>query len=211
MSAEEDNKKTRLKMKQIVEALNQLAGDGKIELQRALGQTAVSQATLGIRRSENPYGDPFEPLKTRTGIPLRRTGNHIQRAWTSGQETPTSFVFGNSFKYLATHQYGAVIRAKPGKALRFWVEGALATQDIRMQSRIIKSGKNKGKERLGKVVIKKGEATQYNMVMVQKVTIPRRQMVPEQDTGGLGPRWTRAFERTIRKYIETILALKKEP
>lgn len=198
------NREATLKAKALVDAFGKLAGDGKIKLQKQLGETAIAQAALGIRQSVNPYGDPFAPLTSRTGVPLRRTGNNIQRSWTSGQETPTSFVFGNRFKYLATHQYGAVIKAKPGKALRFWVEGASAAFHIRGESSIIKRGKNKGKERLGKILIRKGQATQHNMIMVQQVTIPRRQMVPEMNTGGLGPRWTRAFERTIRAYLKKL-------
>lgn len=168
------NREATLRAQALVAAFGQLAGDGKIKLQKQLGETAIAQAALGIRRSENPYGDPFAPLTSRTGIPLRGTGNNIQRSWTAGQETPTSFVFGNRFKYLATHQYGAVIKPVKAKALAFQVERAP----------------------------KKGS----KFVYAQKVTIPRRQMVPEMDTGGLGPRWTGAFERTIKEYLKKLLA-----
>lgn len=175
------NREATLKAKALVDAFGQLAGAGKIKLQKQIGETAIAQAALGIRQSVNPYGDPFAPLTSRTGIPLRRTGNNIQRSWTSGQETPTSFVFGNRFKYLATHQYGAVIKAKPGSVLRFSVENA---------PRKTKSGRFR--------------SAGSRVVYALKVTIPRRQMVPEMDTGGLGPRWTRAFERTIRAYLKKL-------
>lgn len=148
--------------------LQALAGPQKAVLQKLLGQTAVAQAQLGVRRSQTPYGERFAALTSRTGIPLRRTGNNIQRSFTSGQESPTTFVFGSRFKYFATHQYGAKITAKRSRFLRFKTEKGW---------RIAKS-----------------------------VTIPRRQMIPEMDTGGLGKRWTGAFARTCRDYLKRLMA-----
>ena len=177
----DSNRNATLKTKALVDAMQKLAGDGKVVLQKQLGETSIAQAALGIRRSENPYGDPFEPLTSRTGIPLRRTGNNIQRSWTAEQETPTSFVFGNRFKYLATHQYGATIVPKRYPYLRFTTE---------RPPKLTKGGK----WRSGGI----------NVAYALKVVIPRRQMVPEMDTGGLGPRWTRAFERTIKSYLERL-------
>ena len=176
------NREATLKAKALVDAFGQLAGAGKIKLQKQLGETAIAQAALGIRQSVNPYGDPFAPLTSRTGIPLRRTGNNIQRSWTSGQETPTSFVFGNRFKYLATHQYGATIVPRRYPFLRFTTE---------RPPKLTKGGRWK--------------SGGLNVVYSLKVVIPRRQMVPEMDTGGLGPRWTRAFERAIRRYLQSLL------
>lgn len=177
------NREATLKAKALVDAFGKLAGNGKIPLQKALGEESIAQAALGIRRSVNPYGDPFAPLKSRKGIPLKNNGINIQHSWTSGQETPTSFVFGNRFKYLATHQYGAVIKAKPGGVLRFSVQNA---------PRKTRSGRFR--------------SAGSRVVYATQVTIPRRQMVPEMDTGGLGPRWTRAFERTLRAYLEKVFA-----
>lgn len=162
------NRQATLQTKALVDAMKVLAGNGKVALQKRLGEAAITQAALGIRRSVNPYGEPFAPLISRAGIPLRDTGNNIQRSWTAEQKTPTSFVFGNRFKYLATHQYGATIRPVRARYLHF-----------RMQGRSVRA---------------------------KQVTIPRRQMVPEMDTGGLGPRWTRAFERAIRNYLKSLLA-----
>lgn len=168
------------------EAVRRLSAQDLRVLQKRLGQTAVTQAQLGVRQGRDPYGKPWAPLTSRTGQPLRRTGNNIQRSWTASGETTTSFQFGSRFKYLATHQYGAIIRPKYAKALRFWVEGANASQSFRV----------------GRVRVKKGQATQMNLVFAQKVTIPRRQMVPEQNTGGLSKIWFRAFSRTTRLFLE---------
>ena len=184
------NRNATLRTQALVKALGQLAGSGKTSMQKALGETAISQAALGIRQSVNPYGDPFAPLTSRTGIPLRDTGNNIQRSWTAGQETPTSFVFGSRFKYLATHQYGATIVPVRAKALSFHL----------VTARVEKS------YRIGKWRAKKGDVLATKQIYAQKVVIPRRQMVPEENTGGLGPRWTRAFERTIQTYLRKLFA-----
>ncbi len=39
-------------------------------------------------------------------------------------------------------------------------------------------------------------------VYAQKVTIPRRQMVPEQDTGGWGPLWLAAFQTEAQALVK---------
>lgn len=163
------NDKAFASVAKIQAGLNQLAGPQKAVLQKVLGQAAIAQASIGIRLSKTPYGEPFAALTSRVGKPLRRTGNNIQRSWTAGQETPAAFVFGSRFKWLATHQYGAVIRPKRAKYLRFRMEST------------------------GKALLRRLE-----------VTIPRRQMIPEKDTGGLGSRWTNAFKRTAKGYLEKL-------
>lgn len=168
-----NNAKAFASVKKIQAGLNQLAGPQKAVLQKLLGQAAVAQASIGIRMSQTPYGEPFAALTSRVGKPLRRTGNNIQRSWTAGQETPTTFVFGSRFKWLKTHQYGAVIKPKRAKYLRFRME-----------------------------------ATGNALLRRLEVTIPRRQMIPEKDTGGLGSRWTNAFKRTAKGYLEKLFLSK---
>jgi phage gpG-like protein len=41
------------------------------------------------------------------------------------------------------------------------------------------------------------------MIFAQKVKIPKRQMVPEASTGGLGPIWLAAFERTANALVRS--------
>ena len=153
--------------KQLQNAVRGLAGSDRAVLQKRIGQAAVAQAQLGVRQGRDPYGKAWAPLTSRVGQPLRRTGNNIQRSWTASGETPDSFKFGSRFKYLATHQYRAVIVPKKAKRLRF-----------------------------------KTEATGSRFVYAQKVTIPRRQLVPEADTGGLGVKWLGAFKRVVRRFLE---------
>lgn len=183
------------------EAVKSLASpQQKIALQKRLGQAAVAQAQLGVRQGRDPYGTPWKPLTSRNGRPLRRTGNNIQRSWTAGAETPDTFTFGSRFKYLATHQYGAVIKAKPGKVLRFTLEGG--GQDIygAVKYRV---GGTKGKTHKGGRyatgwgVVGNTGRTIYAMM----VKIPRRQLVPEMSTGGLGSRWLAAFSRVTRRFL----------
>ena len=163
-----DNAKANAQASKLLAALDKLGGPQKAVLQKLIGQTAVAQAQMGVRRSQTPYGERFAALTSRVGIPLRRTGNNIQRSFTSGQETPTTFIFGSRFKYFATHQYGAKITAKRSKYLRF--------------------------------------KTEKGWRIAKAVTIPRRQMVPEMDTGGLGNTWEGAFARTAKSYLKRLMA-----
>lgn len=189
----------------LADAVNSLAGPRKVVLQKRLGQTAVAQAQLGVRQGRDPYGEAWKPLTSRTGRPLRRTDNNIQRSWTAGSVGPDSFVFGSRFKYLATHQYGAVIRPKNGKALRFRVEHGGEAVYGEVRRRVAGTGKKfgsrtkyaKGWEQVG---------TTGTWLFAQKVTIPRRQLVPEQSTGGIGKKWFRAFSRTVERHIQETLA-----
>ena len=165
MSSNEDSNK---RVQALADVVRSLAGPDKVVLQKRLGQTAITQAQLGVRQGRDPYGKAWAPLTSRSGQPLRRTGNNIQRSWTAGGETPNTFVFGSRFKYLATHQYGALILPKSGNWRR------------RLRFRTETSG----------------------LVYAREVTIPQRQLVPEKDTGGLGAEWLKAFEATVRRYIE---------
>lgn len=169
---------------QLQAALARLAGPDRVVLQKRVGQAAVAQAQLGVRRGVDPYGKAWAPLTSRTGQPLRRTGNNIQRSWTASGETPTSFRFGSRFKYLATHQYGAIIRAKNGRFLRFGVESGWRLN---------------GKGRAARGARGAIRATVY----AQQVTIPRRQLVPEKDTGGLGAIWFEAFSRAVASFLRS--------
>lgn len=148
------------------DAVHSLAGPARVELQKLLGQDAIREAQEGVRKSRDPYGNEWAPITSRNGQPLRKTGNNIQRGWTAGGETPDKFVFGSRFKYLATHQYGAVIKPKPG--------------NLRGRLRFRMHGK---------------------FVSARQVTIPRRQLVPEMDTGGLGDKWQRSFAVVVKNYL----------
>ena len=94
----------------------------RISLAKNLGEEARTQAVIGFQRSVDPYDKQWKPLRSREGQPLRDSGrlqNSIHWAL-----TPSGFVVTTDAKYAAVHQYGATIRAKTPKGLRFRVGGA---------------------------------------------------------------------------------------
>lgn len=182
------NQESTTRAENLRRSLLTLASPQRVELQKLLGQDAIREAQTGIRTQRDPYGKPFAPLTSRTGQALRRTGNNIQRGWVSKQETPDEFVFGSRFAYLGPHQYGAVITAKNGKVLRFRLEGG--GQPVYQAGR-------RGVRQVG---------TTGRIVYARRVVIPRRQMVPEKDTGGLGSRWFRSFSRVVERYMLRLFA-----
>ena len=152
--------------KQLSENFKNLAGKDLKSLQVKLGQSAVGLAQAGVRAGTDPYGNPWKPIDTRfrTGQPLRATGNNIQKSWTAKAASQgRSFNFGSRFQYIATHQYGATIRAVNSKYMRI--------------------------------------VTPNMILYYRTVRIPRRQLVPEMDTGGLGPKWTKAFSRVVQRHM----------
>lgn len=178
------NEEADRKAARIIQQINALAGDQRRALQKVLGETAVAQAALGVRDGKDPYGRKWVKLTSRPGgRPLRRTGNNIQRSWFSKVADRNSFRFASRFRYIATHQYGAVIVPKNGPYLRFKVEGSP------IMGRRAGAVRQVGAESL--------------TVFARRVVIPRRQLVPEMDTGGLGERWLKAFERGTQRYMRT--------
>lgn len=86
-------------------------------LKKAIAAEAVTQVQLGFREGRDPYGNPWSPPKFRIGKPLLDTGR--LRSSFAAQITPTGFRIGSNVKYANVHQYGAVIRPKAARALRF--------------------------------------------------------------------------------------------
>lgn len=86
-------------------------------LMHRIGRTMKSDTQMNFRQGISPTGEKWAPLKIRKGQPLRDTGrlqNSIQ--FRSNDE---EVVIGTNVKYAPTHQFGAVIRPKNGKRLRF--------------------------------------------------------------------------------------------
>jgi len=116
-----------------------------------------------FRRSESPYGDRWAPLKFRSSAngrgqkPLLNSGI-MRGAVTPINVTTTGFKVSVGVKYATTHQYGATIRPKKAKALRF--------QGVSFKQR------GRGTRRQG--ASRKGGA----LVFVKKVVIPARPFAP---------------------------------
>lgn len=117
----------------VVEALNRLiaTGEDPTAALNAVGRVLKTRIQLGFQSGTDPTGRPWEPLKTRTGQPLvnRGMGGGLMGS-IDYQVEGNSVVVGTNYGQLlsggsiaAVHQFGAKIEAKPGKALRFFVNG----------------------------------------------------------------------------------------
>lgn len=142
---------------------------------KALKEEALRQIKLGFRQSRDPYGNPWKKLQFRKGQPLRATGR-MQNSFTAVGQGEGVFVVGTNVMYAGTHQEGKVIVPKTKQFLAFRVP---------TYARGGKGAKN-------------GE----RWVFAKKVTIPKRQMVPEKDWG---PIWTKAFSETETSVLTKIL------
>lgn len=154
----------------------------QFEMSERLAWEARQQADIGFKRGIDPYDNPWEPLKYRTGKPLDDEG-HLRRTITGpARVTPQGFVISTrgggafaSVRYADTHYRGRTIRAKTAKGMRF---------------------RTGGTSRLNGPI----------WARAQVVTIPKRQFMPE---GYLGPRWRAAFERqaddVLRRHMKGVI------
>ncbi len=148
------------------------------ELLTNCAAAAHSELENSFIQSIDPYGNPWRPLSSRTGKPLLDTG--ILAASWKFPITRDGFVVETNLVYAGIHQYGGIVRAKNAPWLRFYTRGAPTG----------------GNPRGGK-----------NWHRVKQVTIPQRQQVPEESTGGMG-RWGDAInaeaEATYRKLVSQV-------
>lgn len=149
-------------LKTLSSRVKQLTEAGfKEQLSAELAKVAWRKTLDGFKESRDPYGNPWKPLKSRSGNPLIKD-NQLRSSITV-ESTGSGFRIRIGVIYAAVHQYGATIVPKKARALRFMV----------------------------------GD----QVVFAKSVTIPRRQMVPMAETGGLGPIWTAAMSRAAGKLI----------
>lgn len=90
----------------------------------AVGRVLKTKAQLGFHTGTDPYGNPWAPLKSRSGQPLRDKG-HLMNSF-DYQVEGNSVVIGTNLPYAPTHQHGAVIKPKsadPKGRLFFLVNG----------------------------------------------------------------------------------------
>lgn len=143
------------------------------QLLRVLGATLRAEVVRGFSLSQNPYGEAWRPLTSRTGKPLLDTGAHLRNRF-STQPTGDGVRLSNNFIGVRVHNFGAVIKPVRAKALRFRTRGAASKGDPRG----------------------KWNAFQFR----QKVVIPQRQMVPDVERG-LGPRFGKALNAAADAFI----------
>ena len=139
----------------------------------AVGAAAHKELVQGFQRGRDPYGHPWKPLKARRGQPLRDTAR-LQNSF-SAQPSERGFQLVTSVAYAGAHQYGAKFPARSNvKARTVW-------QNPR-------SGKFVKRSTKLKQVLEHSYRASYGAR-----ELPRRQMVPEVATGGVGPIWGRAM------------------
>lgn len=164
----------------IVERLEYLANGGvSRELGTLLAETAKREIDRGFNESRDPDGNPWAPLKLRPGgKPLQDTRRNLQGSIVVRFDGER-FHFSSPFIGAKVHQYGAVIRPKRAKALRFRGVGYSRAPGARSARR------------------------QYTpWLFAQKVTIPARPYFPVGNR--LPTTWARAFEETQRRYFSRI-------
>lgn len=107
--------------------LHKAAGDISPAL-NVVGRVVRERVRLGFKMGRSPYGQAWSPLKIRQGQPLRDTGRLQEsinyRVGGSGDDQYVDV--GTNYGPLeggktvaAVHQYGAVIKPKTAKFLRF--------------------------------------------------------------------------------------------
>jgi phage gpG-like protein len=148
-----------------------------------LAEEGVTQLKMGFRGERDPYGAPWRPIKHRSGRILQDTGR-LRNSFTA-RPTSSGFAVSSNVVYAAAHQYGATITQK-ARVNRH-------TRGGRFMSRARAEQRTRG-------------AVRVSFSAARTFTLPRRQMLPEQDTGGIGPIWGPAFEaageRTVTRLFK---------
>ena len=103
-------------------------GLGKIpeEAAHPIGAAALELVTEGFEEERDPYGRAWKPTIERPGQVLSDTGR-LKNSWRVDVSRNLATVSTNT-EYAPTHQYGATIRPKMKKALRFRLGKAWVTK-----------------------------------------------------------------------------------
>jgi len=152
----------------------------RTDLARVCGEAAGKFVNDGFRRSVDPYGTPWEPLKSRAGQPLLLTGR--LRGSFAVTASSTGFRIDATAEYGKYHQYGTKAHQRRGRFQPVDAQG-------RFQSR-----KKAGKKKRGHVAIR-------HLRGHLNTGIPARPMVPTPDQGGLPFKWQRQFGKEARALI----------
>jgi phage gpG-like protein len=158
------------------------------DLAAVLGVTAMKQVADSFRESRDPYGHAWAPLKYRKGKPLLDTGR--MAASVNSHVVDKGVRISIPVKQAAIHQNGGQVaphsRIRGRTLWRNPKTGRLVARNTKL--RLVHESQAKA-------------ATFGN-----GITIPRRQMLPERDTGALGPIWARALNRATATFIRKRLS-----
>lgn len=181
-------------LRSLVRRIEAVAGSGpeshpfKQALFTRCAEGARSALDDSFIKSIDPYGKPWKPLVSRKGKPLLDTGR-LASSYTY-QTTDDGFVVETNVTYAPYHQYGAKVppHSRVHAALAFDKNGRFVSV------KTARGRKRADRYWLGHVTYSKG------------ITIPRRQMVPMQETGGIGDRWSAAINDEAKAYFKEWLA-----
>ena len=147
---------------------------------------ATADKLLGdeFHQSRDPYGNPWQPLAYRRGKPLEKTGR-MSRSRTAQADGATVKVTIWT-TYAIYHQKGTQPHQRAGGAIPQSRRGRFISKRKAAQAKASSQ----------KVAI---------FGAYQHGGIPRRQMLPEASTGGLGPIWSAAFEKDANDVVREAL------
>lgn len=175
----------------MVDKIRAVAGDGpdadrfRRDLLTQCAAGARDALDEGFIKSTDPYGKQWKPLVSRKGKPLLDTGR-LSTSYTY-EITDNGFTVGTNVAYAPYHQFGAFIapHSRLHAALAFDKNGRFISVKTK------KGRKLADKYWLGRVTYKNG------------TVIPKRQMVPQEDTGGIGDRWGKAINEEAAAFFKS--------
>jgi phage gpG-like protein len=172
-------------LREMVRKIEALKGQSfRDGLAKRCGAAALKLVADGFRGERDPYGESWKPIK-REGKILRDTGR--MAAGFSTSPTATGFSINNRVRYVMVHQRGGHV--KPSVRVQF--------ADPKT-SRFISRKKASRRKLVAERVLN----------FAQGMTIPKRQMLPEKATGGVGKAWGDALNREAREYMRERLGRK---
>lgn len=96
-----------------------------VEVSRAAAEGAMGALHDRFRTATDPYGQRWKPslrAQLEGGQTLSDTGR-LRRSFSVQNVSPRGFAIGTNVIYAATHQFGATIRPKRARFLRFRLAG----------------------------------------------------------------------------------------
>ena len=143
------------------------------DINMQVAHAELAEIQIGFARSVDPYDHPWDPLKRRHGQPLLDTGR-LRNSFSVSQVSAKAFTVGTSVEYAGPHQDGAIVHRTP----RINVHSSRSGRFLKQAS---------------------GASTKYRNATLSfsgphTITIPRRQMLPENEWGR---RWWSAIEKVV--------------
>lgn len=161
--------------------------DAQAYLGKDVGEAAVEQLQRQFQDGRDPYGDRWAPLAHGTATPLEGSGRLASSFYLLSHARGIGIA--THVDFMPAHQEGVTISSRRAGGQNLFLD---------KKGRFLKLGK----------LTKRGLRTKFVEARVSpdhtvgEIVIPKRQMVPEVSTGGLGPYWGAAFNDAGREFIK---------